>query len=226
MKVTFKIISDLLVIKLKEEEKEQILKEIEQAKIDCENYIEAANRVKNAYFWTSAKNSEGRRAQEEKYSFLAEQDATLFRYFFKVNVSVSANYFYVHKYTIINNKEFNLIRVKTFLKDLENLELYLTQEDIEVNLSKKSKALLVSEEALKETECLIFTELLKYFDYKTLKEREETIKDFIVDKTIEILLKLNKRQTTTKKATEIQNSFEFFEELKEDLIIYFQEVAA
>ena len=217
MKVTFKIINDLKVSQINTEDKEQILNEIEKAKRDCEDYIESSNRVKGAYFWTPSSNSAGRRYQEEKYSFKAEQNAKVFSYEFEVDVSVSARYFYVNKYTKINDKKYTLTTVKTFLKDLESLELYLTQEDVEINFSKETKSFIVSEESLKETEDVLYTELLKEFDYETLRINQKEIDNIIIEKTVESLVKLSKRQINVKKATEIQTSSEFVEELIKSL---------
>ena len=217
MKVTFKIINDLKVSQIKPEDKEQILKEIEEGKRDCEDYIESSKRVKNAYFWTPSETSWGRSYQERKYSFETGLNGKVFSYKFEVRVSVSSRYFYVNKYTTINDNKYTLTSIKTFLKDLENLELYLTQEDVEINFSKETKSFIVSEESLKETEDVLYTELLKEFDYETLRTNKKEIDNIIIEKTVESLVELNKRQINVKKGTEIQTSLEFVEELIKSL---------
>ena len=213
MQVEFKILDENKIIEVlrNENKKAQVLEEIETAIKNCEGFINAANKVKGSYFWTPARNSAGRRYQEEKYSYEAAQTATIFEYTLKVNVRVSARNFYVYKTVEINGQEGTVKTVKTFLKDLESLKLYLTQEDVLIKLSKEATAQEAAQKALKETEELIFTELLNTFNYATLKAYKSFVIQAIIEETIETLMKLNKRQITANKAIEIQNSFEFVE---------------
>jgi len=213
MQVEFKILDENKIIEIERDvnKKGQVLEEIEVAIKNCKAFIEAAERVKGSYFWTPARDSSGRRYQEDKYSYQATGTATLFEYALEVNVRVSARNFYVDKYVVINGNEGTVKTAKTFLKDLENLKLYLTQEDVLIKLSKETTAKEAALEALKETEELIFTALLNTFSYATLKAYKSFIISTIIEETVENLLQLNKRQITANKAIEIQDSFEFVE---------------